>query len=562
MLEAAGLTKRFGAIEALVDASLTVHAGEVVALVGENGAGKSTLIRILAGVFPPDSGGLRLDSVPVTLASPADATRRGISVIHQDLHLCDNLSIAANLFLGREPLRSRALGWIDRPRLESEARRALDRVGLDRDPRAAVATLGPAARQLVEIARALAVEARVVVMDEPTSALGRDESARLLALVEDLCRHGVGVLYVSHRLAEVVRIADRAVVLRDGRVEGELEGGEIHPGALVGMMVGRGRRGRNGGAQSRDPAGARRATEAAISSPAGPARGASARAAEPVTVRPRLTPAPRHSSERADDAPLLTVRELRLAPGSPALSFDLHGGEILGLYGLVGAGRTELLETLFGLRRAAAGSIEVAGGAVLRRGLGRHRGLAGGSARPAGRSVAEAMAAGLALVPEDRKTQGLVAEMSVAENLALPDLARRPLLAPRRRGAERRRALALCRELDVRPAAPDAPVRRLSGGNQQKVALGKWLSPVPRILLLDEPTRGVDVAARAEIHRGLRALADRGVAILLSSAESEEVLGLADRVLVLVRGEIAGILAGDQRREETLLRLAVGGAAP
>ncbi|HVR29999.1 MAG TPA: sugar ABC transporter ATP-binding protein [Thermoanaerobaculia bacterium] len=509
LLEAVGLGKRFGAIEALRDVSLALRPSEVVALVGENGAGKSTLIKILAGVFPADAGSLRLDGEPLELASPAEAWRRGIAVIHQDLQLCDNLSIAANVFLGRAPLRWRALGWIDRRGMEAAARRALVRVGLDRDPRAPVATLGPAARQLVEIARAAAMEARVVVMDEPTSSLGREESERLLALVDDLRRGGVAVLYVSHRLEEVVRVADRAVVLRDGRVEGELERGEIDGGALVRLMIGRdlGGGGRAGG----DSAAGRTAHETRI---------------------------PPH-----DGAPLLAVRDLRVAPESPAVSFELYPGEILGLFGLVGAGRSELLETLFGLRRAAAGTIEVAGAG-------------------AGWSVSAAVAAGLALVPEDRRAQALVAEMTVAENLALGDLGRRHLLARRNRREERRRAVALCRELDVRPAAPETVVGRLSGGNQQKVALGKWLALGPRVLLLDEPTRGVDVGARAEIHRRLGALADGGVGIVLSSAETAEVLGLADRVLVLVRGASAGILAGVERREETLLRLAAGGAAP
>ena len=523
-LEAVGLTRRFGAIEALRDVSLALHAGEVVALVGENGAGKSTLIKILAGILRPDAGGLRIDGEPAELSSPSAAMARGIAVIHQELQLCDNLSIAANLFLGREPLRARALGWIDRTRREEAARRALERVGLDRDPREPVAALSPAARQLVEIARALAMDASVVVMDEPTSSLGREESARLLALVEDL-RRGAAVLYVSHRLEEVVRVADRAVVLRDGRVAGRLERGEIDDRTLVRLMVGR------------DMTAAVRtaAVHAARGGRAGPTDDGSD-AATAATATTTATPPP----------PLLSVRDLRVATGSPGLSFDLLAGEILGLFGLVGAGRTELLETLFGLRRAAAGSIEVAGR----------------SQRRGAWSVAAAVAAGLALVPEERKTQGLVAEMSVAENLALAELSRRPLLARRRRRDERRRAAALCRALDVRPAAPDARVGRLSGGNQQKVALGKWLSLEPRVLLLDEPTRGVDVGARDEIHRRLRALADGGVGIVLSSAETDEILALADRVLVLYRGAMAGIVEGAERSDETLVRLAAGGVAP
>ena len=470
---------------------------------GENGAGKSTLIKILAGIFPPDAGTIRIDGAAISIASPAEAMARGIAVIHQELMLCDNLSVAANLFLGRDPLRWRALGWIDAGRRAAQARRALERVALDCEPTRAVSTLGPAARQLVEIARALDQEARFVVMDEPSSSLDRGDTTRLLDLIEDLRRRGIGVLYVSHRLEEVVRVADRAVVLRDGAVAGELHRGEIEADALVRLMIGGGEPG----------------------------------------------PPPTHALGRdaADRRrPVLRARELRVSRDSPTLSFDLHAGEILGLFGLVGAGRTELLETLFGLRRAAGGSLAIAGES------------AEGERPFTPRSAGEAIAAGLALVPEERKSQGLVAEMTVGDNLNLAALARRPLLSWRDRAVERRQATALCASLDVRPPQPEVEVRRLSGGNQQKVVLGKLLALAPRILLLDEPTRGVDVGARAEIHRRLRLLASSGAAILLSSAETEEILALADRVVVLRRGAIAGTLEGAERTEQSLLRLAAG----
>jgi ribose transport system ATP-binding protein len=385
---------------------------------------------------------------------------------------------------------------------------------------------------LVEIARALDQQARFVVMDEPSSSLDRRDTARLLDLIEDLRDSGIGVLYVSHRLEEVVRVADRAVVLRDGAVAGELRRGEIEADALVRLMIGG-----NG-------AGGRGDGDAVPRSP-------------PIS----------HASG-AGRSFALGARELRLSRDSPAVSFDLRAGEILGLFGLVGAGRTELIETLFGLRRVAGGALAIADDSA----------AASGERPFAPRSAGEAIAAGLALVPEDRKSQGLVAEMSVGDNLTLAVLARRPLLAWRDRGAERRQAAALCESLDVRPPRPEIQALRLSGGNQQKVVLGKWLAATfgsvstraevaddvgaaagaPRILLLDEPTRGVDVGARAEIHRRLRQLASSGAAILLSSAESEEILALADRVLVLRGGAIAGMLEGAERTEHNLLRLAAG----
>jgi ribose transport system ATP-binding protein len=357
---------------------------------------------------------------------------------------------------------------------------------------------------LVEIARALDQEARFVVMDEPSSSLDRRDTERLLDVIEELRRRGIGVLYVSHRLEEVVRVADRAVVLRDGAVAGELQRGEIDSDALVRLMSGGG--------------------EPGVSSAA---------------------PYDRDAADRR--RPVLRAREIRVARDSPMVSFDLRAGEILGLFGLVGAGRTELLETLFGLRRAAGGSLAIAAES------------AGEGERPfTPRSAGDAIAAGLALVPEDRKSQGLVAELSVGDNLNLAALARRPPLAWRDRAAELWQAATLCASLDVRPPRPEVEARRLSGGNQQKVVLGKMLALEPRVLLLDEPTRGVDVGARAEIHRRLRLLASSGVAILLSSAESEEILALADRVLVLRRGDVAGTLEGADLTEQNLLRLAAG----
>ncbi len=489
VLSARGIVKRFPGVLALDGVDLTVRAGEAVAVIGENGAGKSTLMKVLAGIHAPDEGELRIDGRPLHLRGVREAIAAGIALIHQELNLADNLDVGANIFLGREPRRC---GWIDRARIERESRALLVRVGLDIPPHTPTAALAIGPRQLVEIARALGQEARFLILDEPTSSLSAAETERLMELCAELRRDGTGIVYISHRLGEVSRVADRVVVLRDGRRAGELSHEEIDRDRMVRWMVGR----------------------------------------------------DLDASDRVGHVPGDTVLEvvgLRLAPAGPTIDLTARSGEIVGLAGLVGAGRTELLESIFGVRARTSGTVRVFGREV-----------------PAG-NPRRSVAAGLALVPEERGHQGLVLDGSVRENIALPGwrrFSRRGLAIEARARAESARVIE---SLDIRTSDDRRPAGTLSGGNQQKVVLGKWLPLEPRVLLLDEPTRGVDVGARLEIHRRLAALAGDGLAILFASSEMEEVLALADRLLVMHDGRIAGELLRDELSEEAVLQLATGG---
>ncbi len=499
LLEARGVRKHFPGVQALDGVSLSVHRGEVLALIGENGAGKSTLMKVLAGVHPPDAGELLLDGRPVHFAGVRDAMRRGIVLIHQELNLADNLSVAANLFLGRELLWGGPLGFLAGRSMAGQSRRLLARVGLDVHPGRRVGELPLGQQQMVEIARALAQDAGVIIMDEPTSSLTQGETERLFEVIGDLKRAGVAVVYISHRLAEVKRIADRVEVLRDGRNSGRLSREEIDHGRMVQLMVGR----------------------------------------DLKQFFHR-----EHAAASAGRPVRLEILEVRYAggPASP-VSFRVHAGEIVGMAGLVGAGRTELSEALFGLRRIESGAVRLDG-------------------RPVSlRSPAEAVAAGLLLVPEDRRHHGLVLEASVQHNFGLPNLDRLSVLRlvlPRREAALGRRE---CDRLRVRTPRLSQPVGLLSGGNQQKVVLGKWLARRPRVLILDEPTRGVDVGAKSEIYALMDELAAAGVAVVMISSDLEEVLGMSDRVLVLHEGRLAGELSRADLSEEAVMHLATGGSA-
>jgi len=477
LLEARGLGKDFPGVRALREVDLALARGEILGLIGENGAGKSTLLKILAGIHAPDAGELRVDGRPVTFSGPRAAADAGVALIHQELCLATNLDAAGNVYLGREPAR---LGRIDRAAMRRGADRLLRSIGAGFGPDAATAELSVGQQQLIEIAKALAIEARVVIMDEPTSSLTARE---------------VGVVYVSHRLGEVRELADRVVVLRDGRNAGELAGAGIEHDAMVRLMVGRDLEAR-----------ARRARAVV---PAPGARG--------LEVRGLVTAA--HPAQRVDLA--------------------VEPGEIVGLAGLVGAGRTELLRAIFGVERPLAGEVRVAGRRV----------------RCDPRS---AISAGLALVPEDRKGLGLFLDWGVVENVSLAVLERLGARGRLERAAEAELAGELAARLRLK-AAPGQAVGLLSGGNQQKVVLGKWLASAPRVLLLDEPTRGIDVGARAEIYQTLEELAAAGVAILFVSSEMEEVLTLADRVLVLHEGRLAGSLERGELGEEAVMDLATGG---
>ena len=488
-LEVRSVSKRFTGVRALHQVSLTLGRGEVLAVIGENGAGKSTLMKILAGVQEPDSGEILIEGRPVRIDSVRAAEHLGIALIHQELNLADNLDVASNIFLGREPRRG---CFVDRGRVREESRKFLAQVGLDCSPRTLVSTLSLGRQQLVEIAKALSTNARVLIMDEPTSSLSQHETEQLYRVVKELRSRGVSIVYISHRLGEVKELADRVVVLRDGENAGELQRDQINHDAMVKLMVGR-----------------------------------------------ELTRHVRASFGSGEV--LLEARDLR-TPANPThpLNFSLKPGEIVGVAGLVGAGRTELLRVLFGIDRAVGGEIRVAGAPVEMR------------------SPMDAIRAGLALVPEDRKQQGVILEMAVGQNTTLTSLRRDANRGFLNRPREAEVAAQMTKRMNVKTPSLAQFVQYLSGGNQQKVALAKWLAMEPKVLLLDEPTRGIDVGAKQEIYRLMEELAGRGVGILFVSSEMEEVLRMSDRALVMCQGRITGDLPREALSEETVMRYATG----
>ena len=496
LLEIRGVTKRFPGVVALNQVGLRLERGEVLALIGENGAGKSTLMKILAGIQPPSEGEILLDGKPIEIETPRRAVDLGIVLIHQELNHCDNLTVAENMFLGREP---RIFGpFFSEATIRSESRQYLEKVGLDVSPTTLLSTLTIGQQQLVEIAKALSAKARVLIMDEPTSSLSQSDADRLLKVVEDLRGHGVSVIYISHRLGEVEAIADRVTVFRDGENAGDLQRGEINHDAMVRLMVGR----------SLD--------QLFGHTPETPGRVIF----EAVGIR-----TPEH-------------------PEHP-ISFSVRAGEVVGMAGLVGAGRTELLRVLFGASRPLWGEIRIEG-------------------KPYEfHSPRDAIRAGVALVPEDRKGEGLVLPMSVQENTSLASL-RQDAFKFGFRNAERERELAIemIEKLQIKTPGPHQMAELLSGGNQQKVVIGKWLALKPKILLLDEPTRGIDIGAKQEIYRLMEKLSGVGVAILFVSSEMEEVLGMADRVLVMHEGRLTGELPRERFSEEAIMQLATGNTTP
>lgn len=496
-LQAAGIDKRFPGVVALDGVSITLAPGEVLAVIGENGAGKSTLMKIVAGVYHQDAGQVFLDGREVHFEGPADAIAAGVALIHQELNLAENLSVLDNLFLGREATVGGPLRMLNRRDMAARAGELLARVGLPASRATArVEFLSPGEKQLVEIARALGSDVRVLIMDEPTSSLTQQETERLYAVIDSLKKSGVSVLYISHRLAEVKRCADRVTVLRDGRNAGELARDEITHDNMVRLMVGR----------------------------------------DMTQYHPKV-----HRTG-IGGAPVLALENIvyRGGPATP-VSFEVRAGEILGMAGLVGAGRTELAEAVFGVRRISGGELRLEGRPIQVK-------------RPV-----DAIAAGILLVPEDRRLHGLVVQESVGFNLSLPNLDHLGSRTGVRRGAEAALHRTWIERLRVRTPSAAQPVGLLSGGNQQKVVYGKWLARDPRVLILDEPTRGVDVGAKAEIYALIDELAGRGVAVWMITSDMEELLGMADRVVVMHEGRLAGELARDRLTEENVMRLATGG---
>jgi ribose transport system ATP-binding protein len=493
LLTAHGLCMAFGPVPVLQGVDLTLQRGEIHALVGENGAGKSTLCRILAGLLRPVSGSMTLAGRPYAPRHKRDAERQGVRMVLQELNLIGTLSVAENLFLEHLPHRG---GWIQRRRLEAQARAALARVGLEKlDPWQPAAALGIGQQQLVEIAAGLASQCSLLILDEPTAPLTDPEIERLFARLRELRAAGTTILYVSHRLEEIRQIADRITILRDGRLVASRPVDEIGLDEVIRFMVGR-----------------------------------------PVETR--------GDRPRRKAGPVaLRVEGLRRPPAVQGVSFTVHGGEIFGLAGLVGSGRTETLRAIFGADRPTSGRIY----------------LEGRDTPAVIRGPSDAVRQGVALLTEDRKEQGLLLPLSVRWNISLPNLSRLSWRGWIQRAAEQREVARWLRLLNVRCRDPEQPVMELSGGNQQKVVLAKWLARDCRVLLFDEPTRGIDVGARLEIHQWLEELADRGKAVVVVSSDLRELMSIADRIGVMSAGRLVATFERGRWTQDELMAAALSG---
>jgi len=498
ILELLNIGKRFPGVVALDNVSLSVDTGEIVALIGENGAGKSTLMKILGGAINRDSGKVKIEGKEVEIKSPSEASALGIEFIHQELSVLDNLDVAANIFLRREPTIGGPLKLIDRKRLYSDADQLLKKLGLDLSSRTSVSRLSIAQQQLVEIARAISTGARIIIMDEPTSSLTLTETQRLLEIVRDLKANHVSIIYISHRLHEVEEIADRAVVLRDGRNAGELARNEINRDRMVRMMVGR-----------------------------------------------DLKEMFKHSGNgnHKENYDWFAVEGLRTQryPNQP-ISFNVARGEVLGIAGLVGSGRSEMARTLFGVDEAIEAKVKLNGKVLSFTG------------------PRDAISHGVYLVPEDRRNCGLVVDFNVRENISLPNLDSYSTAKIINSARETTAALNAVKSINIKTPSPEMRAANLSGGNQQKVVLARWLTFSPKVIIFDEPTRGIDVGAKAEIYELIRKLASDGVSVIVISSEMEEVLGISDRIAVMHEGRITGILDRPQFSEEAVMHLATGAA--
>ncbi|KRD73317.1 MULTISPECIES: sugar ABC transporter ATP-binding protein [Sinorhizobium/Ensifer group] len=485
-----GISKSFPGVKALSDVSLSLYPGSVTALIGENGAGKSTLVKILTGIYQPDGGTIRVAEQEVHFPTALAAARAGVTAIHQETVLFDELSVAENIFLGHAP-RNR-FGLIDWKKLNTDARALLARAGADLDPTIRLRDLGIAKKHLVAIARALSVDAQVVIMDEPTAALSHKEIHELYALVERLKADGKAILFISHKFDEIFRIADRYTVFRDGTMVDEGLIADVSQDELVRLMVGR-----------------------AVGS-----------------VYPK--------KEVVIGAPVLTVSGYRHPTEFEDINFELRRGEILGFYGLVGAGRSEFMQSLIGVTRPSAGAVRLDGEVLVIR------------------SPSEAIRSGIVYVPEERGRQGAIIGLPIFQNVTLPSLSR----TSRSGFLKLANEFALAREytarLDLRAASLDQDVGTLSGGNQQKVVIAKWLATKPKVIILDEPTKGIDIGSKAAVHAFMSELAAQGLSVIMVSSEIPEIMGMSDRVIVMREGRIAGRFERADLTAEKLVRAAAG----
>lgn len=495
LLELRGIAKSFPGVQALDGIDFELRAGEVHSLLGENGAGKSTTVKILCGVYQPDRGEVLVDGRPVQIVNPRHAAALGISPVHQELHLQPYLTVAENIYLGRQPVGK--FGLIDRARMHREARQLLADLGVDIAPDATVGSISIAKRQIVSIARAVSIEARILIFDEPTSSLTDREIDLLFRMIEQLRAKGLGIIYITHRMEEIFRLSDRITVFRDGRYVATKIARESNLRDLVGMMIGR-------------------------------------------EIGETLS--------RADfvpGSPVLQVRDVSRTGILNDISLTVRRREIVGLAGLVGSGRTELARVIFGDLAFDSGEIQVEGRRL-----------------KTGHGCRDAIEAGIGLVPEDRKEQGLVIGLSVQQNITMPLMRALSRFGLINVGAERRLAQDSVHQLAIRTPSIEQKVMYLSGGNQQRVVIAKWISTCPKLLIVDEPTRGIDVGAKAEIHHLLTDLARQGMGLLVISSELPEIIALSDRVIVMHQGSIAGELTRSEATQESIMQLATGQPAP
>jgi rhamnose transport system ATP-binding protein len=490
VLSLRGISKSFPGVQALSDVQLDLYAGQVTALIGENGAGKSTIVKVLTGIYQPETGTIELNGKPQRFANAAAAALAGVTAIHQETVLFDELTVAENIWLGHAP-RSK-WGLIDWPKMRASAQELLTSIGANLDPNTRLGDLGIASKHLVAIARALSTDAQVVILDEPTAALSHKEIHELYDLVAKLKAAGKAILFISHKFDEVFRIADRYTVFRDGQFVGAGQMKDATEAGLVQMMVGR-------------------SVDQIF-----PARS------------PKIGP------------PVLTVAGYDHPTEFADIGFTLHQGEILGFYGLVGAGRSEVMQALFGITKPSRGAVKIEGQVRVLR------------------TTHDAIAAGIVYVPEDRGKQGAIRGLPIFQNVTLPSLARTSRAGFLRMAQEFALARQYTQRLDLRAASLDQELGLLSGGNQQKVVIAKWLATKPRVIILDEPTKGIDIGSKAAVHEFMAELAAEGLAVIMVSSEIPEVLGMSDRVIVMREGRIIDEVSGARMTPETLVRAAAG----